>query len=170
MATIPISKPKLANFDESVTVQLVPVNELGTTFEMDDLVTYGSTRGVDKATGGASDTKLAIAVERDSVSDPYYEPIPSGSAAFGDGSENVQVALLTNQLIEISTDGLLIGSRFGLIYPLAYDSATGTTVVSFSGTSSSGVKIVSIADPLYGGVEGDTNVRILGRLTDDLCL
>jgi len=171
MATIAVERPRLVGFGESVEAQRVVIDTSGTTFVFNDLVTYGSTSGIDKATGGASDTELALAAERDVSEDPYYEPIPSGSGKFGDDSGYAQVFLLDGVDLEMSTaNEALAAVDLGAIFALAYDSSAGTAVVDLSTSSTSGFKIIRVADPVNGGDVGDTGTRVVGRLSSSLCL
>jgi hypothetical protein len=171
MATISLAKPRLVGFGDGTDVSNVVVDSSGTQFEFNDLVTYGSTSGVDKATGGAADTLLAIAADPDVEHDSYYEPIPSGSAAFGDGSGYAQVVLLSDAQVEMSTGNeALATADLGALFALAYSGTDGVPFVDLSTSSTSGFRIMRVADPVHGGDIGDTGTRVVGRLTDDLCL
>lgn len=169
MATINRERMRLATYNEDQNATLQEVDTSGTAFEMNDLVTRGSTSGIDKATGGASDTDLAIAAEPAEASDPYYEPIPSGVGAFGQETQR-NVFLLHGQDVEANVSGTISQSNIGNIYALAYDSTNNVPVVDLSSSSTSGVKILRLADEVHGGVLGDTDARVIGRFTDDLVL
>ena len=171
MATITVDKPQLVGFGERTEPTRVVVDSSGTNFAHRDLVTYGSTSGIDKATGGASDTKLAFAMDPDVEHDAYYEPIESGAGTFGDGSGYAQVVLLDGQLLEMSTaNEALATADLGAIFALTYDSSAATAVVDLSTSSGSGFHIQRVADPVHGGDVGDTGTRVVGRLSDSLCL
>lgn len=169
MATISRDKMRLATYNEDQNVTLQEVDTSGDAFEMNDLVTRNSTSGIDKAVGGASDTDLALAAEPAEANDPYYEPIPSGVGAFGQETQR-NVFLLHGQDIEASVSGTISQSNIGNIYPLAYDSTNNLPVINLTSTSTSGVKILRLADEVHGGVLGDTDARVVGRFTDDLVL
>lgn len=170
MATISRDKPRLVGLTPFPDAVSMAVDASGTTFEFGDLVTNGSTSGIDKATGGASDVNLALAAEPDQGNDPYYEPIPSGSTAYGDSSGTAQVILLDGQEVEMSTSGTVAQSDIGIVYALAYDSSNGVPVVDLSTSSTSGFKVLRLADEVYGGVFGDTDARVVGRFTSDVLL
>lgn len=170
MATIARDRARLVGFTDSLDAVLQTIDQSGTTFEFRDLVTRASTSGIDKATGGASDVNLAMAADPDVSQDPYYEPIPAGSAAYGDASGVAQVFLLDGQEVEMSTSGTVAESDMGVVYALAYDSSAGVPVVDLSTSSTSGFKILRLADEVYGGTYGDTDARVIGRFTSDVLL
>lgn len=163
MATITLDNPRLAGYGEEHTVQRVVVDSSGTAFVAGDLVTYGSTSGVDKATAGAADADLALALEPSS--DGWYEPIAGSGGSFGADSTHVQVALLEDVDLEMSTlNEALTTSDLGAIFALAYDSGAATMCVDLSTSSTSGFKIIRVADPVHGGDVGDTQTRVVGHL------
>lgn len=171
MATITVSRPRLVGFGDSDDAMRVVVDTSGTTFVQNDLVTYGSTSGIDKATGGAADSDLALAVERDQSEDPYYEPVGGSAGSFGGDSGYAQVVSLENAQLEMSTaNEALATADLGAIFALAYDSSAGAAVVDLSTSSTSGFKIIRVADPVFGGDVGDTGTRVVGTITSDLCL
>lgn len=169
MATITLDKPRLVGFGHQTSAARVVVDTSGTTFVQNDLVTYGSTSGIDKATAGASDTDLALASERDQDADGYYEPIVGNG--FGGDSGYAQVILLQGQELEMSTGNeALATADLGALFALAYSGTDAVPFVDLSTSSTSGFKILRVADPVHGGDIGDTGTRVIGRLTDDLCL
>ena len=179
MATISFSRPRLVGYGDGTDPTRVEVDTSGTTFVFNDLLTFESTSGIDKATSttgllAANTNGLALAAEPDQSQDPYYEPIPSGSGKFGDDSDQAIVVQLQGQQVEMSTGNeALATADLGAIFALGVTStsATDTTVfVDLSTSSTSGFKIIRVADPVFGGDIGDTQTRVIGRFTDDLCL
>lgn len=165
MATIATAKPKLVGFGESVDTALVTVDSGGTAFEFEDFVVVAS--GVaDKAEAFVSATIIALAAEPST--DAYYEPIESGAGSFGSQSTEKQVILLGGVEIEMSTEGVISQSNIGLVYDLKL--AGGTLVADLATGAQNGLRIIRMADPVYGGVLGDTNARVIGRITDANCL
>lgn len=165
MATIATAKPRLVGFGESTDTALVTVDAGGTAFEFEDFVVVAS--GVaDKAEAWTSASVIALAAEPST--DAYYEPIESGAGSFGSQSTEKQVILLGGQEIEMSTEGTISQSNIGAIYALK--AAGGTLVVDLSTSATEGLRIIRMADPVYGGVIGDTNPRVIGTITDVNCL
>lgn len=165
MATIATAKPKLVGFGESVDTALVTVDASGTAFEFEDFVVVAS--GVaDKAEAFTATSIIALAAEPST--DAYYEPVQSGAGSFGSQSTEKQVILLGGVEIEMSVEGAISQSNIGATYDLK--AAGGTLVADLAAASTSGLQIIRMADPVYGGVLGDTNARVIGRITDANCL
>lgn len=172
MATIAIDQPRLVGFGDGVQTTRVAVDTSGTTFAFGDLVVYASTSGIDKATSAsdvAQSSSLALAAEPDVSEDPYYEPVGGSAGSFGDASGYAQVVLLRDREIEMSTlNEALAAVDLGATFALAISSST--PCVDLSTSSQSGFKILRVADPVFGGDIGDTQARVIGVLTDDMCL
>lgn len=165
MATIATAKPKLVGFGESTDTALVTVDSTGTAFEFEDFVVVAL--GVaDKAEAFTATDVIAIAAEPST--DAYYEPIESGAGSFGSQSTEKQVILLGGQEIEMSTEGTISQSNIGATYDLK--SSNSTLVADLASASTSGLQIIRLADAVYGGGIGDTNVRVIGRITEANCL
>jgi len=165
MATITTARPKLVGFGESTDTALVTVDSTGTAFEFEDFVVI--TNGVaDKAEAYSSSLLYALAAEPST--DAYYEPVQSGAGSFGAQSTEKQVILLGGQEVEMSTKGTISQSNIGTTVKMTVQG--GTLVADLSVTSSSGVTVIRLSDSVYGGVLGDTAARVVGRLTDDICL
>lgn len=170
MATITIDSPRLVGFGESVDTTLVEVDTTGTAFAFNDIVVMASGKA-DKLTAATSATSvIALAVEPST--DGYYEPVAGSAGNFGDQSTEKQVILLGNGVeIEMSTGNeALAQADIGAVFALGYDSGTANSFVDLSASSTSGFRITRVSDAVYGGVLGDTNTRVVGRFTDDICL
>ena len=172
MATITVSQPRLVGFGEAAGTSRVVVDSSGTNFVAGDLVVYASTSGIDKATSAsdvAAGVDLALAADPDVEHDPYYEPVGGSAGKFGDGDGYAQVVLLRNQELEMSTlNEALATADLGATFALAISNSI--PCVNLSTSSTSGLKIHRVADPVSGGDIGDTNARVIGILTDDMVL
>lgn len=169
MATITIEAPVLVGFGQSVDTTLVEVDTTGTAFEFNDIVVIASGKA-DKLTAATTGSSV-IALAAEPSSDGYYEPVAGSGGTFGDQSTEKQVILLGGAELIMSTGNeALAQADVGAIFALGYDSNTGNTFVDLSASSTSGFRITRVADPVYGGVIGDTGTRVVGTITDDICL
>ena len=164
MATIDIDKPRLAEYNDNVTVVRVAVNSSGTAFARNDIVTISGS-GADKLeASGANATAMALAVE--ASSDSYVEPIVG--QAQGEPTTLKQVARLgEGVLLEMSTNNNAISqSNIGTAYDLDYDTTNATMVVDITTTANASFRILRLADEQYGGSLGDSQVRVVGVVLD----
>ena len=169
MATITIDSPRLVGFGESIDTTLVDVDTTGTAFEFNDIVVMTSGKA-DKLTA-ASSASSVIALAAEPSSDGYYEPVAGSGGSFGSQSTEKQVILLSGAELEMSTGNeALAQADLGAIFALGYDSTTGNAFVDLSASSTSGFRVQRVADPVYGGDLGDTGTRVVGIITDDICL
>lgn len=168
MATITRDKVRLATFNQSQDATRQTVDSSGTAFVFEDLVTRSSTSGVDKLTADVTVGTDYLALAAEPSSDSYYEPIVGNS--FGDQSDEKQVFLLSGREVEITASGTIAESHFGNLYDIGYNSTDGVPVALLATTSTSGIRLHRLADPVFKGDIGDVNVRVVGTITDDLCL
>jgi len=169
MATITIEAPVLVGFGESVDTTLVEVDTTGTAFAFNDIVVISSGKA-DKLTAATSGTSV-IALAAEPSEDGYYEPVAGSGGSFGSQETEKQVILLGGAELAMSTGNeALAQADIGGVFALGYDSTTGNAFVDLSASSTSGFRITRIADEVYGGVIGDTGTRVVGTITDDICL
>lgn len=125
------------------------------------LLTVGAATGTatELAAGGASAIDLCLAAHK--YPDSYYEPISDTQPA------TVDVFLLAGTLVEINMKGVLAQTHFGNAYDIGF--TAGIPVVDVAATLGPAFVIVDLADPLNGGVVGDTNARVIGYFLDSKC-
>lgn len=161
MATITITKPTLHGAPESLRHTSVEVDSTGTAFVKNDIVTIGAA-GADKLTaGGASATAMAFANEPSS--DSYIEPIV-GTAQGKSTTAKTVVRLGETVELELNVDATLSQANIGTSYDLV--TGNGTMVVDLGSTANAAFKILRVADPLFGGVLGDNQPRVVGVVLD----
>lgn len=169
MATYDFEKPRLVGYDYTVDATLVTIDDSGSAFEPNDIVVVSSGKA-DKLEAATSASSVVALAAEPSV-DGYYEPVAGNGGKFGSQESEKQVLLLGGTDLEMSTGNeALAQADIGGVFALAYDSTTGTAFVDLSASSTSGFRITRVADPVYGGVIGDTGARVVGAITDDICL
>lgn len=155
MATIATRKIELAT--DTYDVNRWPI-KADATFVKDDLVKVTAGE-IDKlSAGGATATDLALAVEP--AADTYYEPL-------GESPSHAQAIVLgKGVLVSINVSGVLAEDDFNVPHDITVSG--GIPMVNLASVANPAFVPLRLADPLYDGVVGDTNPRVIGYFLDSV--